>query len=217
MATYTMTVHKALAELKVLGARIEKEIGRATFVTTNQHANTKIAGKSVTDYMTAMKADYQSISDLIARRSAIKRAVTISNATTTLTINHDGKVIEMTVAEAIEFKTAGIEYKQRLLNAITRQYNNAVVEQERNNGENLENRANDYIHGLFGGKEKEIDSKAVDSSRDSFIKNNTLDLIDPIGAAEVIKKLSDEIDFFNSEVDAALSVSNATHNITFDV
>ena len=65
MKKYEMTVHEALSELKVLGARISKEISGATFVDTNKHSNTKIDGLTVKEYEDGIKADYQSISDLI--------------------------------------------------------------------------------------------------------------------------------------------------------
>lgn len=214
MTTHTMTVHEALAELKVLGARIEKQIAAATFVTTNKHSNTKIAGKSIEDYETSMVADLQSIQDLIARRSAIKRAVTQSNADTYITLDNG---IKMSVAEAIEYKTVGITYKERLLNAIIFQYKESIKIATMTNGSMLEEKANDYIHGLYNGKEKEVDGKSVTAQRTAYIEMNTLDLIDPNNAADLIKKLNNEIDYFNSKVDAALSVSNATTTITFEV
>lgn len=211
--TYKMTVHEALAELKVLGNRIDKEINATTFVTTNKHSNTKINGKSIKDYTANMVSDLQSIQDLIARRSAIKRAVTKSNAETMITLDNGTK---MSVAEAIEYKTVGITYKQRLLDRITRQYNSATTTIS-TDSDDIEYRADAYIHGLYGGKEKEIDSKSITAQRNTYIEANTIDLIDPNNAADLIKKLNDEIDYFNSKVDAALSVSNATTTIEFTV
>lgn len=215
---YEMTVHEALSELKVLGSRIDKEISQATFVLTNKHSNVKIEGKSIEETKNEIKADYQKISDLIARRNAIKRAVVLSNANTTIAItDKNGKTVSMSVAEAIEYKKAGLDYNNRLLNAMTSQYKIATREEQRQNGEVLESRANEHIKGLFGGKDKDVDTKAVEETKRIFIENNTLDLIDPIDCKKEISRLSDEADFFNSKIDSALSVSNATTVITFEV
>ena len=80
MTTEKMTVHKALCELKTLDSRIQKCMQQNPFVFANKHANSKVAGVSVGDYCKEVQASYQSANDLIARRDAIKRAVTLSNA-----------------------------------------------------------------------------------------------------------------------------------------
>ena len=86
MTTEKMTVHKALCELKTLDARIQKSIQQGTFVFANKHSNNKVAGVSINTYSEEIRAAYQSAKDLIARRDAIKRAVTLSNATVKVTI-----------------------------------------------------------------------------------------------------------------------------------
>lgn len=213
--TYKMTVHEALAELKVLAARIDKEINKATFVATNKHSNSKIDGKTIEEYKEGMKADLQSINDLIARRSAIKRAVVLSNAQTEITIKDDKRELKMTVAEAIEYKAVGVAEKQHLLDRITKQFLNAQYTLK-THAESIEGEANEYIRQTFGNKET-VDLKAIETIRKSFIETNTFDLIDPNKVETVLKNLSDEIDFFNSKVDAAISVSNAMTVIEFKV
>lgn len=209
MTTETMTIHEALAELKVIGNRINKEINSAKFVTTNKHSNTKIDGKSIADYSNNVKSQYQRITDLIKRRTAIKRAVVLSNAITKVAINGT----EMTVAEAIEYKNSGIEYKYHLLDTLSTNYNASISTIKSSNGENLEERANDYVQKLYGNKDGSVDNTVIESAKKNYIESNTLDLIDPIGAEKVISELNDEIDSFTSKVDSALSISNATTTI----
>ena len=209
MTTETMTIHEALAELKVIGNRINKEINSAKFVTTNKHSNTKIDGKSIPDYSNNVKSQYQRITDLIKRRTAIKRAVVLSNATTKVTIND----MEMTVAEAIEYKNSGIEYKFNLLDSLTANYNTSISTMKSSNRENLEERANDYVQKLYGNKDGSVDNAVIESAKKNYIESNTLDLVDPIGAEKIISELNDEIDSFTSKVDAALSISNAITTI----
>ena len=93
-----MTVHKALAELKIIDSRIENAISGGTYVVANKHSNTKIHGVTIDEFKTQMKSDFQKVTDLIARRNAIKRAVVASNATTKVKVGN----VEYTVAEAIE-------------------------------------------------------------------------------------------------------------------
>ena len=213
--TYSMTVHEGLSELKVLGCRIEKEIRKATFVTTNKHSNTKIDGVSVKDYKDDLKSTWERINDLIKRRDAIKRAITKSNATTDVTVTKkDGTSITMTVAELIEYKTIGIKYIEMLLNSITSQYDRATREVRDSNGEYLEDRADKYVTNLFGSKDNS-NADAINDAKKTFIDNNTLDLIDPINCQDVIKTLNDTIDFYFTKVDAALSTSNAITIIEF--
>ena len=52
--------------------------------------------------------------------------------------------------------------------------------------------------------------------RKDYITNNTYDLIDPIGVTKVMENLLDEINEFETEVDATLSVSNAVTVIEFE-
>lgn len=75
MTTEKMTVHKALCELKTLDSRIQKAIGESVFVFANKHSNNKVSGMGIGEYSAEIKAKYQSVCDLLARRDAIKRYV----------------------------------------------------------------------------------------------------------------------------------------------
>ena len=114
MTTETMTIHKALCELKTLDSRIKKAIEGSVFVFANKHSNAKVSGKTISAYSDEVKSAYQSACDLIARRDAITRAVTLSNATTKVTIGGQ----EYTIAEAIEMKNHGIPMQQKLLDKL---------------------------------------------------------------------------------------------------
>ena len=143
MTTEKMTVHKALCELKTLDARIQKSIQQGTFVFANKHSNNKVAGVSINTYSEEIRAAYQSAKDLIARRDAIKRAVTLSNATVKVTIG--GK--EYTVAEAIEMKNHGIPLKQLLLKKLDNDNRRARLEADNITTEltALEKEINDFV------------------------------------------------------------------------
>lgn len=209
MTTEKMTVHKALAELKVIDSRIEKAISDGTYVVANKHSNEKIHGMTINEFKTQMKADFQKVTDLIERRNAIKRAVVASNAVTKVKVGDN----EYTVSTAIEMKNHGMEFKNMFMRNISRQYANAKAEFDKNSGEPLERRAENYVLSVIQAQPKDskmaVDSDAMKNLRAQYIKDNTYDIIDPIGVKDIIEKLDNEISNFMTEIDAALSVSNA--------
>lgn len=209
MTTEKMTIHEALSELKVLNSRISKEINFSTFVVVNKHSNTKIAGQSISEFKSGVLAQYTKINDLIKRRSAIKKAVVRSNAITDIVINGE----TMTVAEAIEYKNVGIDFLSSLCEKLAQEYNLSIRTLVTTNGDTLEKDANDYVIRLFGAKDTDVDNSVIEAQKKTYIENNTIDLIDPVGAEKEVKKITEYIDAFKSKVDAALSVSNATTTI----
>lgn len=210
MTTERMTIHEALSELKVLDKRIKQEIAATTFSTSNLHCNAKIYGVSIEEYKNAVQNRYNKITDLIKRRTAIKKAITNSNAVTVVTIGD----VSMTVAEAIEYKRSGIEFKRVLLEKVSKDYNTASLTTMTKN-ESLTDRATDNIERTYGNKEN-VNKEAIESAREKFIADNTYDMIDPINSTQVMEKLTDEIDSFMSKVDSTLSVSNALTKIDIE-
>ena len=212
----TMTIHKALAELKTMDSRIDKSIREATFVVAVKHSAEKINGVTISDFKDTMKRGYQKVNDLMARRDAMKRAIVLSNATTKVQING----VEMTVAEAIEAKNHGMTYKKTLLANMVYAYNAAQAEFNRNSGDALEKKAETYVLSVIQAQPKDskmtVDSDAMKTLRQTYIDNNSYDLLDPIGIAKAIETLDAEINAFEVEIDAALSVSNAVTVIEFE-
>lgn len=212
MTTEKMSVHKALCELKTLDSRIQKSIQQAVFVFANKHANTKISGVPVGEYSAEIKAAYQSVKDLIARRDAIKRAVTLSNAAVKVVIG--GK--EYTVAEAIEMKNHGISHLQLLLRKLETDNQRARRESDNNNGEALEGRADEYVKSLYGNVDMKGASEEIKKVRADFIAAQTMEIVDPIGIGTEMERLEKEINDFTVEIDSALSVSNALTELTIE-
>lgn len=210
MNTEKMTVHRALAELKTLDARIQKAISSTTYCFANKHSNTKVNGVEIDEFIATMKDNYKSIRSLINRRNAMKKAVVLSNATTDVEIGG----VKYRVAEAIEMKNHGMDNYQVLVNAITR---NRAISQEaidKYNGATLEKKADDYVVGLYGSKEKATGTEA-EATRKAYIEANTYDFVDPLCIVTIQQSLEDMIANFNAEIDAVLSVSNAITEIEF--
>ena len=211
-----MTVHKALAELKIMDERIYKAINSGSFIVANKHSNEKINGKTINEVKEEMKASFNKVTDLINRRNAIKRAVVISNANTKVTVGSN----VYSVAEAIEMKNHGMEFKTEFMRMLARQNTIANNVLRENSGETIEKRAEQYVLSVIQAQPKDskmsIDSDAMKGLRKTYIENNTYDLIDPLGVAKKAEELEEEINNFMVEIDAALSVSNAVTVIEFE-
>lgn len=216
MTTEKMTIHKALAELKTMDDRIAKAIHETPYVLAVKHSAEKINGMTVDNFKDKMRSGYQKATNLIARRDAMKRAVVLSNAATKVKIGDN----EYTVAEAIEMKNHGMEFKSDLLRQMNSAYTAAQNELVRNGGEALEKKAEQYVLAVIAAQPKDskmsVDSEAMKTLRQTYIDNNTYDLVDPMNIAKVMEKLDAEINEFNAEVDAALSCSNALTVIEFE-
>lgn len=216
MTQEKMTIHKALAELKVIDNRINRAICDGSYVIANKHSNEKIGGAPINVYKERMKSDYQRVDDLIKRRNAIKRAVVLSNATTKVKVGD----VEYTVAEAIEMKNHGMEFVDDFAKVIASQYARAKAEIDKNSGDAIEKRAEQYVLSVIQAQPKDskmtVDSDAMKALRKTYIENNTYDMIDPLGVDDIIERMTNEVNEFNTEIDAALSVSNALTVIEFE-
>ena len=212
MTKETMTVHKALAELKIIGDRIENAIASGVYCKANKHSNEKINGVSIEEFKRQIQGSWDKVNDLIKRRNAIKKAVVKSNAVTKVKVGDE----EYTVAEAIEMKNSAILYKKELLDTLNKQYAEAIRIIEKENGETLQQKAENYVIGLYGSKESKTSADEIEKTKAQFIINNTFELVDPIKIKEKIDKLEKEISEFEAEIDSALSVSNAITEILIE-
>lgn len=204
-----MTIHKALSELKILDARIEKEIRGTQFAFANKRSNATVNGVKISEFCEQIKSNYQSINALMARRSAIKKVVMLSNAVTKVTIGG----VEYTVAEAIEIKNNALPLMKSLYTKMHLDSSNAMQEAQRANGDSLENRADAYVKTLYENADMKNASDQIKKVREEFIASQTVEVVDPIGVTDEMKKLEDKINAFVVDVDSALSVSNALTEI----
>lgn len=205
MTNEKMNIHQALVELKTLEKRIDVAIRDGKYVVANRHSNSKISGIPVRDYAESIMSRYQKSTDLIERYNAIKRAVVNSNAVTKVEVAGN----TYTVAEAIEMKNHGIDRKKKLLDKLVTDYTFAQREAEISNGSDLDRRADEHIRNMFGNTDMKGATEDVKRAREEFIQAQTMELVDPLDIRSMIEALREDIDQFNTTVDAALSTSNA--------
>jgi hypothetical protein len=200
-----ISITRALAEIKSLNDRIEKGTRGAVFITTT------VGGKTTngTDLQTtanALKANLQSVRDLIARRQAVKAAVIRSNSETIVTING----VQMTVAEAIERK-GSIDKERTLLAVLNQQLGQVRLVVERKNIE-MQQRIDSMVMTAVG-KERKATEEELDAISKPYAASNITAPLDPSGLEEVVAKMAADIDGFIFEVDFVLSEANAKTTI----
>lgn len=202
-----MTIHAALGEIKKLKQRIEKGTRDAVFIGNMKKSADTVNGyaHSKEDFKTIVSANYQSLNDLIKEINKIKSAVTLSNATTNLTVGTE----VMTVAEAINRKEF-IEFEKALLRKMKSQYENVIAITTRKN-EDVEDNLNDQITALVGKDPKAKDNLV--GFMEQYRNSNSWENVDPLNLKEKIDALEERIFNFETNVDVALSTSNAITTI----
>lgn len=192
----SITITRALTELKTLDKRIQRAIQEGVFVSFEGQLH-----KPHPDVADA-KSKYQQITDLIERRRKLKSLLTVSNATTKVTICE----MEMTVAEAIEMKSS-IKHKKTLLSTLKSQYASAVSEVER---------TNEYQRRQLQQRSQDKESGVPLDFFTEYMKINGVQLKDPLNIKHRINELESFITEFESQVDHVLSEKNATTHIEID-
>jgi hypothetical protein len=212
MTKEKMTIHRALAELKLIDSRIEKAISVIEPTGVMQKDKPVNGFYKKEDFETDAKAKYQSVIDLIERKNKIKSAIVAANGVTNVTIANQ----TMTIADAINFKTV-VVFKKNLIATLVKKHNAVkskfTVENEKVKNIALENAK------IMIGKQGDDRVKATDDDVkaiiEPFVKRNEFHLVDPLKVEELTEKLQEEVTNFETEVDAVLSEINAITLIEF--
>ena len=206
----TLSITKALVELKTLNKRIDKKIAQLDPIAVSTGDKLPERIKSHEDFIDKAKADFQSIQDLIARRAKIKSAVVQSNALTKVTIAG----ATLTVAEAIERKSS-IESEKSLQRQLAARFTEGI-DQVENFNQSLKGQLLKLLEATYSKSEAQISKDDHDKVAIPFFKNNEAKIIDPLDAKKLQETLDDKISAFEDEVDVALSESNARTDITLN-
>lgn len=197
-----ISLHRALAEIKLLDKRINSSVKGKLYVTSQIGREKPRDFNSTEEFEAIAKGSYQSVMDLISRRNEIKSKLIHANAVTEVTISGE----RMTIAEAIDRKDS-IKYEKLFLLELKNQLAivNKIIEQERFDMElRLENR----IESDLGSKDRKINAKEVEEITESFLKRYKPSIIDPLDIRKKIELLEESIENFETEVDYVLSEIN---------
>jgi hypothetical protein len=117
------------------------------------------------------------------------------------------------VAEAIDKKNSGVDLLKHFARKLASDYNTAKITADRANGAELDRRADEHVRVMLGETDRKGMTADAQRIRNEFIEAQTMELVDPIGVRDVIANLNEEVSSFLTNVDAALSVSNALTTI----
>ncbi|KAI0564644.1 hypothetical protein FGB62_25g722 [Gracilaria domingensis] len=204
----TMTLTKALVELKLLTKRIEKKIDTIRFIAVKKGDVLPAFIKSQAQFEKDQRASWQSLNDLMSRRRKIKTALVVKNATTTVEVA--GETI--TIAEAIEKKNLASTEKRILM-----QVRAALAEGEEEVDQHnylVNERIAKLLETSYGNREKQLSKEDFERIARPFKEGSMATLIDPLSCSKLAEKLEEKLEKFLSEVDVCLSIANATTNIT---
>lgn len=214
----TITVARALVDLKLTHAKVISKIKGTTFVAAAKGSDAPRGFKTVAEFNNHATENLQSIKDLIGYYRKLKRAVIMSNAGADPAIEPT-RLVEiakekMTVAEAIERKSS-IEMEQLLFTTIKQQYGGASVQVERENA-GVQQRVDQLLTATLGNADaiKKADVNTLTAITGPYEANNKFVLLDPVEAQKTFTKLEEELAEFLAQVDYTLSEANATTVIT---
>ena len=205
-----MSLHRALAELKLIDARILKAIEQAQPTGIAQKdKNVYPTQISKEEFEKAAKASFDSILALIERKNKIKCAIVKKNAETMVKIGN----VEMTIAEAINNKSLML-IREGFIKNMTAKHLKAKGELEKNNAK-VEANCQSIIETSVGKDNVKTLKDDVENIQKPYMERNEFHLIDPIGLEAKLQEMETVNMTFNAEVDAVLSEINATTSIEF--
>jgi hypothetical protein len=197
--TGSISVTRALVELKTLDSRIQKAMTNAVYV-TYQIQNEDAPRSQVTENL------YQKARDLIDYRKRLKGAIVRSNATTPVNIGG----VEYTVAEAIERKNS-IKYEKTLLQTMKQQLG-SVTRTVENYNQSVQRKLDNLLQESFKSSQK-TNLDEMKNFSETYMRSNRAEVVDPLRLSVKINELEEQILKFESEVDVALSEMNSKTTI----
>jgi hypothetical protein len=204
-----MSITRALSELKLLNSRIEHSVNNPFIIHYKKSAKKVDNINTPDEFSEKAKANYQSVTDLIARRKIIKAAIVASNAITDVQIGTK----TMKVAEVIERKES-IKYDQMLLNSMESQYRTSLALTNKQN-EVVQSNLDSIILTTYGKDAKQNDNKKDEIAviTKGYLEQNEYIVLDALKLGDKIEALKKDIEEFIMNCDFSLSESNTLTKI----
>lgn len=216
-----MLVTQALDERDLLVKKITDKIRKAKLVDTKKRNEDKTAVERVTveDFGKAAQSAWQQIMDLIERYQRIDAAIVASNAATWVETSYG----RYTVAGAISLRNrlraktnmlnVGTNFEGLLQTVLEGQFSAGVqLADDRNKA--LEKQAEAMRLSILGKDAKTRDDKPLEVV-EAYVKENTTELVDPLGAEKRAAELKEKKEKLLAELETQIKVSNATTVIEF--
>jgi len=204
-----VTIHRALSELKLIGAKIQKGIDELMPSGIIQKDKLVNGIYQKEDFEKKAKESFQSVSDLIDRRNKIKSAIVRANGVTMVKIAGE----ESSIADSINFKSV-IVFKKSVIETLKKKHNGTKSSLEKNNAQ-IDANALQLAGVALGKAGIKIGDNDAQNIIEPYLQANKFSLVDPIGVENKVSEMEKKIGDFEAEVDAVLSEINAITIIEF--
>ena len=213
-----MLVTQALDERDFLAKKITDKIMAFKAVDYAKHNENKTWGgkKERKEYEEDTKASFQQIVDLMTRYDQIDAAIVASNATAMVETSY-GKY---TVAAAISLKNrlaasalpSKNSFEVRLIQRMQKEFNDCMIAIDDKNRD-LADTAESMRLSILGKEGKTKETKPLEVV-DTYVKENTAELVDPLGIEKRLAGMTERRNKLLKELETQIKVSNATTFIT---
>lgn len=218
--TEKMLVTQALDERDLLVKKIGDKIDKLRVADLKKRNEDKVIGASVApdEFVQAVTSAYQQIIDLIDRYQRLDAAIVASNAEHFVETSRGKYTVAGAIALRARLKGNGVyaehgAFEEALMEQLQNEINTAIRTAETRN-KAVESQAESMRLAILGRDGKIRDSAQLDVV-DTFVRENTTEVIDPLDAKTKCAQLQERIDAMLSELDTQIKVSNATTTIEF--
>ena len=217
--TVKMLVTQALDERDLLAKKINDKIQSAVLADVVKNNEDTVYNRRLSreEFRKEAESAYQQIVDLIDRYNRLEAAIVESNANTYIETTYG----RFSVAGAItlrnrmrgDMKFGGLsDFETALLIKLKKNYYDCVETMERKN-KSLAETAEEMRLSILGREQKTKEDKPL-AVVETYIKENTMELADPLDIVKRMEQLQERKDTLLSELETQIKVSNATTFIT---
>lgn len=218
--TEKMLMTQALDERDLLVKKINDKIEKIKLVDVKKRNEETTADNriSVEEFSKNAESAYQQITDLIERYQRLDAAIIASNAATLIETIYGKYTVADAIALRNRLKGEGVysvdaSFENSIIEQFRKQYQNAIMVADAKN-KNVERQAEEMRMSILGKASKTKELKPLDVV-DAYVKENTTEIIDPLGAKKKMQELHEKIETWLSELNTRIKVSNATTFIEF--
>ena len=210
-----LLVTQALDERDLLNKKINDKIMSAVFVDVVKHNEETVLNRRADreTFQKEAQSTYQQINDLIERYKNIEAAIVESNANTFIETSY-GK-FSIAAAIALRNRLRGdlkfdgkADFETTLYQRMKRAYEDCVTTMELKN-DALAETAEQMRLSILGRETKVKNDKPLEVV-ETYIKENSMELADPLNIVSKMEQLQERKDKLLSELETQIKVSNAT-------
>ena len=214
-----LLVTQALDERDLLVKKINDKIQAASFADVVKHNEEQVYNRRLSreEFKKEAESAYQQITDLIERYNRLEAAIVESNANTYIETSYG----RFSVAGAISLRNrmrgdvkfgGAADFESTLLIKLKKNYHDCIDAMERKN-RSLAETGEEMRLSILGRENKGRDERPLDVV-ESYIRENTMELADPLDIVKKMEQLQERKDKLLSELETQIKVSNATTFIT---